>query len=421
MNTATARNLDRMPHSDSQTRTAASRLFAWASPLAHLRDLVMIYFVGYPMALIIRLLAPFVLIRVGEIGVSRIGHILPASDLYLCDMAEWQGRRPIDLIYFAGTPVNDAAIRMVRRKIRPTNWARYVAKPLSRLPGGQAHRAPIRYFDSDGIRARVGPTLEPDTRWIKEGDAWLESLGVTKDQPVILIANRDHIHLERIQPGRDWAYHDYRNTDIEKMRPMAEHFAAKGYAVIRMGADVAQPFESTSPLIIDYASHHRTAERDLYLGWRCRFFVGSTSGISELCVIFRKPYGAINATPFMTTMYLGDEPIFYRDGLWLPKLHWSETENRYLTAREIVDLGADRFVSTQQYTDVGITLIENSADDILAFAQEFEARLAGEHAPAPGDDALYDAFWKAVRLDDGPGGRGAIAASFLRNHRELLD
>ena len=309
---------------------------------------------------------------------------------------------------------------MVRRKIRPVQWARFIAGPNARLPGAENHVVEFRYFDSDGIRARVGPTLELDPKWIRDGDAWLESLGVAQDQPVILIANRDQAHLDNIHPEMNWDYHDYRNTDIEKMRPMAEYFAAKGYAVIRMGANVAAPLASDSPRIIDYAWNMRTDERDLYLGARCKLFFGPTSGISELSIIFRRPYGAINVAPMLTTMNLGDEPIFYKDGLWMPKLYRSAENGAYVPTSELVAIGAHRFYSSDDFKAHNLILEENSSDDILAFAKEMELRLAGKHRPSNGEDARYAAFWK-ILLDGGkPDGRASIAAFYLKKYPHLL-
>ena len=385
-----------------------------------LKTIALTLIFGYPAAVLIRLVSPLVRIRVGEIPVNRIGYILPTADLYLCEKTEWRGRRPLDLVYFSGPSVNSAAYEMVRRKIRPVPWARFIAGPNARLPGAENHVIEFRYFDSDGIRARVGPTLELDPKWIRDGDAWLESLGVAQDQPVILIANRDQAHLDNIHPEMNWDYHDYRNTDIEKMRPMAEYFAAKGYAVIRMGANVAASFESNSPLIIDYAWSHRTPERDIYLGARCKFFIGPTSGISELVLVFRKPFGAINVAPFMTTMNIGGLPIYFLDGLWMPKHLRRKLDGRFLSAREIIELGAHQFYSSGEYEAAGIDLVENSAEEITDFAIELEKRLSGDAPLEDQDEMLYASFWQKTVNADSPSGRAPIAISFLRNHPYLI-
>ena len=115
-----------------------------------LKTIALTLIFGYPAAVLIRLVSPLVRIRVGEIPVNRIGYILPTADLYLCEKTEWRGRRPLDLVYFSGPSVNSAAYEMVRRKIRPVPWARFIAGPNARLPGAENHVIEFRYFGSTG-------------------------------------------------------------------------------------------------------------------------------------------------------------------------------------------------------------------------------------------------------------------------------
>ena len=43
---------------------------------------------------------------------------------------------------------------------------------------------------------------------------------------------------------RDWHYHDYRHTDIDKFILAAEELTKRGYYVFRMGVIVEKPFKS---------------------------------------------------------------------------------------------------------------------------------------------------------------------------------
>lgn len=61
-----------------------------------------------------------------------------------------------------------------------------------------------------------------------------------------------------------------------------------------MGVIVKEALNTTNPMIIDYATKSSTDFLDIYLGAKCRFFLGSTGGINAVPRIFQRPVAYVN-------------------------------------------------------------------------------------------------------------------------------
>jgi putative glycosyltransferase (TIGR04372 family) len=58
------------------------------------------------------------------------------------------------------------------------------------------------------------------------------------------------------------------------------------------------PTETENPMIIDYATKHRTDFGDAFLPGTCDFFLGNTAGLFLVSTIMSRPVAGANFVPF---------------------------------------------------------------------------------------------------------------------------
>ena len=386
-----------------------------------LSDAVLLIVIGFPSALLVRICRPIVHCRFAPIYCAKLGNIWIGAELYLCEKELGIHKQYQDFLFTKGVIVNQALLTTIKHRIEFYPIAKYIHWANSFFPDEKDFTVDIYDADYTGLRQLTGKQFENSNSVRKRGEEWLKSMGIEPNQPLLLFSNRDARHLERLMPERDWSYHNYRNSSINNLLPMVEHFVEQGYAAIRMGADVAEPLQSNNPMIIDYPNVGRTDERDVFLGERCNLSISSPSGVRGFAEMFRRPSGIINACPITTELLLGDKKLLQAPGLWIPKQYWLIAEKRFMSLREIIDLGANQFFHTQDYSSAGIKLIENSPEEILELGLEMKQHINNESSLTDEDIKLYQKFWQIVLPNMNIKGRSKIGISFLKRNRYLLD
>jgi putative glycosyltransferase (TIGR04372 family) len=177
----------------------------------------------------------------------------------------------------------------------------------------------------------------------------------------------------------------YQNCSVANFIDAMRYIADCGGYAIRMGAAISDRLPDLGEArIIDYASDHRTDFGDIFLSAKCKFFVGTYSGLSMIANIFNVP--SVKTNMFHHT----NEPYTKRD-LIIFKHHWSTEKSRMLTLSEMfeLDMGMN---STQEYQQAGISVLENSPEEILAVTKEMNERLEGIFPTVKGDMELQQRF-----------------------------
>jgi len=328
-----------------------------------------------PVIIVLRLISSFVLIRFGGLVSSRIGHYAANTELYLCERdTGMQPGNSLDYFFNANLPIcNRQLYLMWNRTLRIGKAAKYLYIASSRVPGGKNHMISLSCYDRDvnNLYERTLPHLNFTEEEEKQGYRELTKMGLPQDAEFVLFHARGPAYLKMIYGNADFCYHDYRDSDIDNFIYAAERLAERGYYSFRMGSTPEKAIMSNNPRVIDYASLYRTEFMDIFLGANCRFYIGDPCGVNAVPHIFRKPVASTNLAPIEYAETWNSADLF------IPKLHWLEKERRYMSFSEIFRSGAGRFHYTQQYKLAGISLIENSPEDIEALAVEMEERLKG--------------------------------------------
>jgi putative glycosyltransferase (TIGR04372 family) len=117
--------------------------------------------------------------------------------------------------------------------------------------------------------------------------------------------------------------------------------------------------------VVDYAhSQHRSNFADLYLCSKAKFFIGCTSGLFFVPVLFKTPILSVNVYPVSPIhMFPNTLTIFARV--------YSEEEARFLSLREVLDEPTLCYRhSDKEYRDAGLRIVENTPGEILCATQE---------------------------------------------------
>ena len=390
-----------------------------------------LYILTIPVVLVLRIIRPWLLVRLGLCKSGRIGHFAANTELYLCERdagINVPRQRYLDVFYMTWVISNQQLATMWKRVLALNIWPYWILLPViwaNRLiPGGSVHEIGTNTQndrDVHNLLDRFPPhlefTLEEETR----GEAGLREMGIPEGARFVCLIVRDSAYMDIHQPGVDWRYHNYRNSDIQNYVLAAEELAGRGYFVIRMGAKVCEAMKTAHPRVIDYATNGMRSDfMDIYLGAKCEFCISVGVGFDAVPQIFRRPIVYVNMVP------LGLLATFSRQFIGITKHHYLKAEDRYLHLSEIFNYGVG--YTPPGYESKGIELIENTPEEIRDVVLEMAERLNGTWQPQADDETLQRRFWKIFPTDAMAGNgrplhdeiRSRFGAHFLRNNRAWL-
>lgn len=392
-----------------------------------------IYILAIPIVFCMRLIRPWLLVRIGELISSRIGHFASNTELYLCEQdagINVPNQRYIDIHYMAYRPIcNQQLATMWKRVLRI--WPFWILEPVAWvnriIPGGKAHEVGHNtQHDRDVLNLwdRFRPHLQFDTLENARGETGLRAMGIPIGAQFVCLTVRDSAYLAEHQPDGDYNYLNYRDSDVQNYVLAAEALAERGLFVIRMGVKVHATLNSGRPKVIDYATNGMRSDfMDIYLGAKCTFCISVGTGFDSVPLIFRKPVAYVNMVP------AGYLFTFCDKFLGIFKKHFDLKSNRMLSLREIFTRNVGFCLNTSDYESNGVYLIENTPEEIRDVAIEMAERLLGDWKVQAGDDTLQERFWDIFPTNavDAYRGkplhgeiRGRFGTAFLRSNPEWL-
>ncbi len=249
------------------------------------------------------------------------------------------------------------------------------------------------------------------------GKKLLKKMGIGDNDWFVCFHSRDPIYIKYEQKTPD-VLNDYRNCDIKNYLKAMEYVTSLGGFAIRMGSSIAEKLPDLgNSRIIDYAKNYRSDFGDIYLSAKCKFFVGASSGLSNIPQIFHIPVVSTNLIPISTPLRKND--------LFIIKKIWSIKKKRFLTFSEILDFEyTEKYIFTrlgERYTDAGLKSIENTPEEILGVTKEMNERIDGKFITTDEDDNIQSRFqslFKPYHLCYGTPVR--IGNDFLRRNKELI-
>lgn len=390
--------------------------------------------VSVPLALVfvivIRVIRPFILVRIGAMRSDRIGHFVLETDLMLLEQEHGispRPRRSID-IWYAPEPISNRVIYEMWKRVMRI-WPNWFMVPVFRLnnlmPGSRAHQIPntaSTCLDVHNLIDDAPPHLSFTPSEIEIGNRTLKQMGLGEGDRFACFIVRDAAYTKMAFPDKDMSYHDYRNCDVDDYVLAAEAVADRGLFVFRMGSVVAKPLRSTHQRVIDYAnSRFRSEFMDVFLGANCEFCVSDGLGYYAIPAAFRRPNAYVNYSPFH---------MFYSSracDLGIAKTVSSLKTGKRLNLSQMGENGIAQFSHTAQYSDAGVSIDSNTPEEIRDLMIEMLDRIEGSWKSQSGDDELQKSFWRKYSEVIGEQRtichgeiRAKYGAQFLRDNRDWI-
>jgi putative glycosyltransferase (TIGR04372 family) len=256
-----------------------------------------------PALVILALMRRWMPIRFGFFTADRIGHWIFDLEYYLSERSLDQ-KPHHDFFFHIGTTCNYQLEDMAKRNLylnrvnklfflaaNSIPWVKnlLIIEPMRTVNGST---------DPDGLFFSTRTQLHFTPQEHRAGNLYLSQNGISETDQLVCLIVRDSAYLNTAFPGRDWRYHDYRDTDIADYGPAIMALADRGFWVFRMGKIVRKPLTVRHPRIIDYAKREdRSDFLDLWLIHRCAFCISTSTGLDSVALAFRKPIVTVNLLP----------------------------------------------------------------------------------------------------------------------------
>lgn len=354
-----------------------------------------------PIVLILRLVSPLKLIRVGFIVRSaRIGHLTIDTEVYLLDK-KLQNKNSIDLFFCNELICNYQLLKMWKRIIIIHHFVKYLYYANKMLPNSNAFDCSFKtfpeYVNGKGLLNKTKCNISFTNEEEKMGEKYLRSKGVGINDKFVCVHSRDSVFLKTFMgKNRDdndpWSYHSYRNSDINDYLFAINNLTLRGYYIFRIGAITEKKITVDNPMIIDYACNgDRTDFLDIYLSAKSSFFIAGGGGPMSTAIIFRRPVVVVNRIPIENLKAgLGKKDIT------ILKKIYSTDEKRILTFREVIEMGYGNFVKTEEYEKNNLEVFDNTPEEIRDVVLEMDARLNETWDESPEDVLLQKQFWNVI-------------------------
>jgi len=282
-------------------------------------------------------------------------------------------------------------------------WCSFVVKNVPHVDILECQNNPVWH--------NAAPVISLSQDEISRGNKFLDSIGISAGQEFICYTVRtDNYYKNLIAEGNVLKPQKIRNPDENIYLQVARKLRGDGFKIIRMGKDLNTKLNSELRLeIFDYAYDCRSDFMDVFLLTHCKFLLNGGTG----SMIFRavQNLGSVEADLYRVqcNLFKGDVGIFQK--VWLVR------ENRLATVSEMVAMG-DSFSDERHQERLGVRLVKNTAEEIIAACDEMKDRLNGTWVTTEEDEIQQKKYWDLI-CDSGHY-NGRIGAQFLRDNQDLL-
>ncbi len=255
------------------------------------------------------------------------------------------------------------------------------------------------YFDSYSSDIRLSdtsinfkkPFIQLNDDELRLSEDLFTKLGIKRDY--VCVFSRDRKYQENLGTlsEDDINSTDFRNSSIRLYDLLVEYLHHNGIDVVRVGSDVDH--EYVNPYVIDFAYRHYNQLLDLYVQRNCRYWIGNGSGANLIPMLFGKSVIRVNIAYLVDMAFA---TVYKKDEIYSCKLYYLESQKRYLNLCEILSLNLkDKDVSRYKYK-YGISIIDNSPEDILELYKEAVERFEGRWKPSLLELRLEEKYWKIL-------------------------
>ncbi len=173
------------------------------------------------------------------------------------------------------------------------------------------------------------------------------------------------LHVRDAGYKKDFNRKSYRNSNIENYSKLIKCLIERDYFVIRMGDNSSVKSNFSDKNYLDYAhSDFNSRLMDIFLISKCKFFVGTQSGILDLAYMFNKPVLTTNMCELFCSFprKINDRGLF--------KKVKNKKTGQILSINDFIKL--DYSKHNPEIEQKELEFIENSPEELFEAVNEFE-------------------------------------------------
>ena len=386
-----------------------------------------------PLALIILLIQPLYLIRLGFISSSRVGNFFIIPEIHLAEKKEKiiiSNNKGKDFFYFDKDISNSFIAKKIRENLNILPF--YFLMPI--------YKNFIffsRYFifikkhiiknhnyirDSKNLLEKHSPIITLNSDEINAAISILSLLNPQKKKIAIFFI-RDEAYLNFLYPKTNWENDNLRNIELNKFIKSIKFLADNDYIVFRMGKNMKNKLNLDHPNVVDYAfSNYRSDFMDFYLASNCDICISTDTGMDIISDVHKVPMGIIQ---FPISWIRSQRP----NVLTLPRLIKNKTTDKILTLNEIFKNKVASNRDNRILINKNLELVDFDEDEILLFVKEVYERKQGIFTEDRIDKSNQKKFWDVFlnKIKDDPNSKNhdgnykaKISSQFLRKNSWFL-
>jgi len=252
--------------------------------------------------------------------------------------------------------------------------------------------------------ALPGPILE-------RGRAGLAAFGMPDGQWFVCL----HVREGGFHGDGAGSTRQHRSSAISDYFSALERIVSRGGWVVRMG-DRSMTRLPRMDRVIDYAHHPlKSPEMDLFLLAECRFFIGTTSGLTSAVQALGTPMLLLNCTS-------ADCQFWTENTDFIVKPVYDRRARRYLSLRETYRQPVQSYlIDGAVLAKHGYEIHPNTAEEIAAATEyKLDCLLGVQHRPSE-SEPLMQAYRRSLADNCFNFGAAVPARPFLTSRPELID
>ena len=350
-----------------------------------------------PLSLIIIIISPFYLIRLGFISSSRVGTFLYVSEIFLAEKLDRINERNkigIDIFHFdkiisnklIAKKIEDELFIIDRKLVNPiykffvffSSYFKFLKKHIIRNHN---------YFrDSKYLIEKYSPIIKLNQEEIKLAKKILEDNNIYPKKIAVFMI-RDSAYLDKFLPSGRWINESLRDDDINSYLKSMKFLTSKDYTVFRMGKFMKNKLDTNDPNIIDYAfKNFRCELLDFYLMSKCDICVTTDTGIDCISDLHHRPMAMIQ---YPLSWVKSQRP----NVLFMPKKIYSFKSKKNLSLLEIFNYKIIGERNFQNLYKKNLKVLTSNEDEILDLVSELYFRLEGVFLENKKDLENQKKFW----------------------------
>lgn len=298
--------------------------------------------------------------------------------------------------FYQGEFYNKTLIKLFKKKIYLIDkenykfWKYVFKKHRNELDFSQFYKYTARKAGTH--KNKIGHLIVPFTKSeCLEGNRRIKEMGLKKSFVCIHARGKN---LKKVAYGNDTLIDEsnYRSCDINTFSKACEYIYSQEVDVVRMGKFEKTPCDIDN--VIDYSNKYWNELMDFYLLYKCKYILGSESGLSLIAPFWGCPALITNFTEFSCT-----NEALPSTGMemYIPKKQWSIKKNRYLNLYEMFEQSNYSMGFMSNHIEKGIIFEDNTEEEILEAVKEFEAKLDGKWIESEEEQALMKRYDQIVK------------------------